>query len=446
MNNFRRKCLYILSMITLSVICNYTLRAQGTKVWRWEDAVREMERYNPNLASYGRSIVKSGYQLKGSYYAFLPSVGLSASGARRWSDTLSTTDGEDTYSLGISANLSLFSGFSDLNTVRIRQNDVTIAGLDFKRGRSDALYKLKTSFVGLVWSEESVALASRIVERREKNRDLVRLKYEGGREDKGSLMRVEADLIRAEYEENKSRREIFNAANNFLRAMGIEPPSSGGETLPARVGISLYDILPSSSIIADKSGVGQKPDFVKLAEETPEVMSAVIRLKKARLSSKISLSPFLPELSVGASISRSGNVFPPPHDNENRSISIGATWQIFRGGKDYFSYMASREDEKILEDNLRALKLSVASSLESAWRNLIDAYENLEVAKKYLDAARTQTEIITTRYLNGIATYQEWYQVENDYISAEKSLLNASRDVILSEAYWKNLLGEDKDF
>jgi outer membrane protein TolC len=120
---------------------------------------------------------------------------------------------------------------------------------------------------------------------------------------------------------------------------------------------------------------------------------------------------------------------------------MSLSWRLFSGGKDYFSLLAARRNKEILEENLRAVKLSVASSLENAWQSMVDAYENLDVGRRYLEAAGAQSEIITAKYLNGLVSYQEWYQVENDYISAKKNYLSAMKDAVLSETLWKNILG-----
>jgi len=436
---------------------------RGVKVWRWQDAVSEMERSSPYLASSGYSLDKTRYALKGSYAAFLPSLTASGSAARRIASlssgsSASSADENTVYSLGLSANLSLFSGFADINTVRIKRNDVTLAELELSRTRADALYKLKNAFVELLWSQEQLSLAREITERRRKNRDLVRLKYESGREDKGSFLRVEADLLRAEYEERKSERQMVSASDNFLRAMGIEPFSGGGRIgegggnpePAARIAESFADILstgafyiPGKEISDEKNAKSKtpvgKPDFVSLAMETPEVESARLRLESADYSVNAAISPFWPDLSLGASVNRMGETLPPA--DGSASVSMSLSWRLFSGGKDYFSLLAERRNKEILEENLRAVKLSVASSLENAWQSMVDAYENLDVGRRYLEAAGAQSEIITAKYLNGLVSYQEWYQVENDYISAKKNYLSAMKDAVLSETLWKNILG-----
>jgi outer membrane protein TolC len=63
------------------------------------------------------------------------------------------------------------------------------------------------------------------------------------------------------------------------------------------------------------------------------------------------------------------------------------------------------------------------------------------VREKYLHALEKQSEIISLKYANGLATYYDWYQVEESFINMQKSLLNLKKELILSELNLKKYLG-----
>ena len=44
--------------------------------------------------------------------------------------------------------------------------------------------------------------------------------------------------------------------------------------------------------------------------------------------------------------------------------------------------------------------------------------------------------------MNGLSTYQDWYSIENDYISSRKTMLDAKKTAALERAKWYNFIGE----
>ena len=98
-------------------------------------------------------------------------------------------------------------------------------------------------------------------------------------------------------------------------------------------------------------------------------------------------------------------------------------------------------NRKMYELSLSGTAQQLRASLVHARNSLLSSIENVNAREKYMEASREQSEITTMKYLNGLVTYYEWYNVENDYINAQKASLNAKSDALLAEAAWKKLLG-----
>ena len=64
------------------------------------------------------------------------------------------------------------------------------------------------------------------------------------------------------------------------------------------------------------------------------------------------------------------------------------------------------------------------------------------IREKYKEASQEQSQVTTAKYVNGLTTYYDWYSVENNFISSQKSFLSAIREAILAESRWLNLIGE----
>jgi outer membrane protein TolC len=397
------------------------MRAASARVWQWSDSLSALRGGSPSLLSSMRGVTAARQTSYAAYSAFLPQFSASASAGRRDTAGIET----DSYSTGITGTLSLFEGFADVRAAALRKTDLSIAEIRYSRAESDAVYKLRVAFVELLWAQKQLELSSEILDRRLKNSELVRLKYEAGREDKGSYLRVDADRRQSELELRRAERQAAVAATAFLAQLGF---SAREAPKPSAEGDFVLGESPS-----------EEPDFAALAAETPEYLESKKRLESARLNAGVSHSRFWPQISASAAAGRSGAAYPP--EEESRSASVNLSWRFFSGGADLFNAMAARQAFLSRQDDLKAAGLDTALSVESAWRDYRDAFENVEVRMKYLDASMAQSEIVSARYLNGLATYQEWYQVENDFISSKKSYLNAKRDAGLKEAVWKKTLG-----
>lgn len=411
--------------LTIAAVLTLPLKETlaDTRVWQWQDSLAALHRGNPVLASSRGTVSRARWTSYAAYSNFLPQLSASASASRRDSAGVET----DSYSLGLSGTLSLFEGFAGVRTIALRKTDLGIAEIKYLRAVSDAVYGLRRAFVDLLWAQEQLELSREIAQRRRKNAELVRLKYDAGREDKGSYLRVEADKGQSELEVRRAERRLATAIRDFLVQMGLDASADRNPSAAGDFTLGSYD----SSVAA--------PDFDAIASFTPEYLESRKRLDAARLERGISYGRFCPEISAAVSVGRSGAAFPP--EDEARSASVNLSWRFFSGGADMFNALAARDNVLSREADFKAAVLDSALSIESAWRDYTDAMESVVVLEKYLNASQAQSEIVSARYLNGMATYQEWYQVENDFISSKKSYLNAKRDAGLKEAYWKKARG-----
>jgi len=85
--------------------------------------------------------------------------------------------------------------------------------------------------------------------------------------------------------------------------------------------------------------------------------------------------------------------------------------------------------------------LTLINNFYNLKNNYVDTKELLEVKEKYLSALEKQAEIVSIKYVNGLATYYDWYQTEESFINMQKSLLNLKKELILSKLNIKKFLG-----
>jgi outer membrane protein TolC len=403
-----------------TVIC--LLCCSGTAVARnlvWNDVVNEAATANPALAKAKESLAQARWSLTRAYSNFLPQLSASASAGQSQSDT---TGLSKDYSYGLSGSLSLFSGFADTSEIKSRSYDLRIAEANYARILADTLYSLRKSFFDLLWAQETVRLSQDILKRRNENLDMVQLKYESGSEDKGSLLRIDADRVQARYDLEKAQRAQQNASLALSQAMGR----------------SDFAVITVTATLSP----GQIPatfDLRQSVERTPEHVIAQYTLQKAAAGITAAESSLYPSLSLSAGTGRSGTQWGPDSGRWNAGLAV--SYPFFPGGRNIYDIKIANSNKIVADQALRQTDEQAAVRLNGAYFGFIDAVGNVGVREKYLTASDTQSHIITAKYLNGLASYQDWYTIENDFINSQRALLNARHDAVLSEAQFQNALG-----
>ncbi|HAX61571.1 MAG TPA: hypothetical protein DCX95_03290 [Elusimicrobia bacterium] len=420
--DFGLRTVFILFLLLTSDFGLRTSDCLYSQPLTWQDVLIEAKKNNPAIISAEKSVENARLRYQSSITSFLPQ--LSANAGVSQSDS-GESDWSKDYSYGLSGRLSIFSGFADVSDVSVKKIQLKIAEAEYDKTLSGVIFNLKKSFYELLWSQEAVKLAEQILKRRSENYELVKFKYDAGREDKGSLLRVEADKEQAEYELSKAKRNVVSAVKQLFKDMGED---SGD--------ISEIPVAAGSFTINESTAV---PVFGELLVNIPDYIIAKNNLEKSEYDLRAAKSQLYPEVSVSGSISKSGDSWPPP--DERRSISLNLSYPFFPGGRNYYDVKIAQTDKAISEEAFRSTRQQLTSSLFSVWNDFINAVESVKVSEMYFKASEEQSKITSMKYINGLASYQDWYTVENDFTNSQRSLLNAKKNAVISEAEWKNVLG-----
>jgi outer membrane protein TolC len=382
----------------------------------WSEALSIAGQNSNQLKSAQKQVDSSEWSYRRSISVFLPQLSASA----RMSENLTATGtaSAKSYSYDLSASQALFRGMAGIYGIRSAYSSVENSKASLAATEASVYYDLRQAFVDLLIAQENIKLNEEILSRRKENTQLIQLRYDSGKEDKGNLLTTQADEKSAEYDLSSSKRDLS------LKQLRLSQ-------------LLQYTV----SQVEDSSEVKkiQAVNFDDLLHSSPSYVSAQKQLELSELSYKASISGFLPSISLSASYRKSGPDWPP--DDENKSWSLSLSYPFFPGG----SNIADRAIAQAkLEQAKEEFSLSVKDlrfTLEDSFVNYQDAVEALEVSKVSLSASKERAEITEAKYLNGLTSYDEWYRINNNYIQAQKSLLNSKKSALLAEAAWYKSYG-----
>ena len=264
-------------------------------------------------------------------------------------------------------------------------------------------------------------MSSEIVKRRSGNVDLVSLRFDGGREHKGSLLRMQAILSQAQLDVQSAQRAYAVARQRLAAALGRETP------VPAVQGKLVDTPLDAS------------PDFDALAATVPDVQIATAQAKASHEGVRVAKSSYLPTISIGASITRSDDVFFPQENGW--LVGVTLAYPFFPGGRNIQEVRSAQSDERRYGHLLHSLQQLALVNLKQAFNDWQNAVDQLRVQREFLQASELRAEIARSQYALGLLTFDSWDIIENELISMQRAELAARRDALLTQAAWEKVRG-----
>lgn len=400
--------------------------AQGPTSLPWDACVDEAAAANPDLRATRASLAAAQYGERGAYSGFFPKASASAGYTDSSGDGVttggSTSDGK-TYAASASVSQNLFAGFQDRAKVEQGITGREIADLALVSAKAKVSQELKAAFAGLRYAQDNVALTASIVRRLDDNRRLVELRFESGRENKGSYLLVKASLAQARLENLQARQALTSAQAQLARVLGRN----------AALELQVTGDVPQAE------PAGAAPDFARLVEQVPDYLTATAKERAASAGVTLARSGFFPSLDASGSVSRSGGDWPP--DNERRSVGLTLSIPIFDGGRDYYATRSAAADLEAAAASRDGTASQTLVRLKQGWAGYVESAEKLKVDTEFVNAATLRAEIARGRYDNGLMSFDDWDRIETDLIARQKSLLQSRRDRVNAEAAWEQVQG-----
>jgi outer membrane protein TolC len=412
-------------LMSFAAVCFIPQKARSAPL-TWEATVAETTSNNPDLLAAEEQVKSLQAQLHGRYSPFLPQLSADAGTSRsKSSDSNGVSSGvQKDVSVGLSARQSLFSGWADSSAFRRTEAQLDAALAGQRSVRAQVGFELNTAFVRLLYAQEQLRLTRSIADRRKENVRLVELRYEAGREHKGSFLRSRAAYRQSTFEVSQAERAVRVSQRELASVLGR----------------SEFDVIVATGNLRSSAPQTASPDFTSLTYDTPAYLQSQAQLRAAQYSVTGAKSQYYPSLSASGSLSRRGDDWPP--DSDRWSAGVSLSFPFFPGGQNVFNVKSARAQERQAKAELDGTFQSTALALEDAFFSFQDAAERTEVQREFLDAAEVRAQIARSQYTSGLLSFEDWDLIENDLISNQKSWLSSLRDAVIAESNWERVQGK----
>lgn len=382
----------------------------------WDACVREAKRFNPSLVSAMELIAqaKANRSIKAS--PLFPQVNASMNDARAGGKDVETANA---HGMQLSGEQLFFDGFKTVFNVGKADDETVAARYNYVVASSNVRLGLRTAFSDLLTAQEYVNITGDIEKRRRQNADLVKLRYEAGREHRGALLLAQADLAQAEYDVEQAARAIQLGQRRLSKQMGrthLVPISADGA----------FDVVDRCS---------HRPDFETMADSNPFLQKLIALTDAARYGLRAAKADFFPQVFGNIQAGKAAIDEWPPNKNE-WSLGIDVSYPLFTGRSRISEVYRTRAvlNQAVAEE--KSGRDGVILTLEQTWTDLQNAVEVVEVQRKYLVAGQERAKIGRAQYSIGLINFDDWTILEDNLVRAQKSFLSAEQASLAAEANW----------
>jgi outer membrane protein TolC len=389
----------------------------------WQDCFNRTVENNIDLAVGRLKLKEAEAAIKSQQSVYYPDLTAKASRSISGSKTEGDANWKSGEGLSASLNASytIFDGFG--NRARVTQTEAELYAekANFDQTRSNIEYSLRKAFSDQLYAQELLDLVKNIATRRADSARLVEMRFQGGRENKGSLMLKQAQLADALYSVGESERALALARRRLAGLM-------------KQTKFSDFTVTGELRINPPPSGVS----LDELARQTPSYHSAEANIKAFEQGFIITRSVRFPKVTASASLIGSGD---SNIKTETWETGIAVSLPLFTGWKNSQEIIISGlklEQSKLDAENTI---LTLLNNLQTAINTYRDRYATLDVQKAQLDAADMRATVARAQYQQGLISFQDWDTIENSLITAQRNWLSSRRAADQAEAAWQNAMG-----
>ncbi|MFA6282169.1 MAG: TolC family protein [Candidatus Omnitrophota bacterium] len=416
-----------ISTVFLFLFC-FCSSVYAEEALSWQDCVKEAAKNHPDLISAQEVIKETEASKKITASTLYPQVTGSIGASTARNDNGITNTVGDTYDYGVSGSQLIFDGTKTINNVRAASENIQAAKEAYKFTSVDIRLNLRTAFINLLKAQESLRISEDIYKIRTKNLGLIMLRYKSGLEHKGALLTAEANLASAKLGIVMSKRAAIVAQRQLAKEMGK---------------------IESTSVIASgdfniKESMDEKPNLENLAKNNPSLRQLIAQVKSAEYGIKSAYAEFLPTLSGTAGAGKNDSHWPPESDEWNLGLSMSLP--IFEGGLRSAQVDQAKATLAQLKANEESTRNNIIFTLEQALAGLKDSVDDVRVQGELLNATEERSKIAQAQYAIGFISFDNWTIIEDNLVSAKRSLLNAKAAALLAEASWVKAKGETLEY
>ena len=390
-------------------------------------------RNNFTLKQSMTQVKSSRYSLDQAGTAFLPSLSASLSGSRNYvpfrggSATRISSEGGQSVSANLSADINLFNGFYDYANYRASQRTYSAQESSYTFAKQQLTFQTISQFLQVVQNLDFIRVAEENLASQQQQLDQIQAFFDQGNKSIADVLLQKANVAQAQLQLLTAQQTWETSRYTLLQTLG-QPPTAPFE----------FRALDVENINSTLDTLAPVTDTQTVFQNRFDVRSQVLQMEAAREQIRAASSGFWPSLSLSAGIGSdysSLDTQDPFHRqfSNNRSGTIGLSLSIPIFDR-FVTLNNVRQAQQQLDNQryvLKDLELTVNTQYQQALldyrtavRKRTSAYAEYQYTQQALDAVKAQYEV-------GAATIITLTQTRAQDLNAHYSLIAAEYNKLL---------------
>ena len=442
---------YLLICLLLIPVTSYS----QTESISLEEAIEIALENNYQLKQAENNLDLAESTLNSEYADFLPTVSGSLSGSRttgqqfifdRFNEGLDPFVDITSQSISgsVGANIPLFEGFNNINSLRASQNDKISREERLQRARENVIFNTASRYLQVLLDIQLLEIARENLVTSNRQLEQVDAQVEVGSRPTVDLYNQEAQVASDELIVTQRENSLNISRLLLIRQLQIDPTGDYEFVVPdlsddITTGLSMYEL----NDLLDRALMNRSDIKAELAD----IESLRYRLKIAKgslfptLSARASISSrYSDQYSLaGQDVSFSDQFF---DQQVNRSIGLSFNLPIFNNWNRMINIQSSKVQLKNAELSLENSRLQVVQEVTQAFNDYKSYVQEYESAQKSLIANERAFESQQQRYNVGASTLIELSQAQANYVEAQSNFTQAKYNLIFQEKLLDYYLGK----
>ncbi|TAL60705.1 MAG: TolC family protein [Bacteroidetes bacterium] len=378
-----------------------------------------------------------------------------------FSNEFITGDWSLSQNFSLSASVTLFGGFQNLNSIKQSSYDLLAAQQDVLKMQNDVSLNIASAYLQILFAQELLEIARSQSEITKLQADRTRKLVDAGNLPKGNLFDMEAQMAMEEVNVVNAENSLSFSSLNLMQMINLDTA--------ANFTIAKPDIAPPVEVLLNNTS-GHIYDLALIRQ--PEIKSAEFKLKSSEKSIVIARAGMFPRLSLSASygtgysslskyptnvpsylgyapngdLTSAGDTVLSPQfsdlvygnspfndqidQNLNRSVGFYLTLPIFNNLQTYSAISRAKISRENAQLTLQLQKDNLRKTIQQAFNDAASSLKKFQASRKAVAAMEESFKYTDQKYNVGAITATDYSDAKNKLTKAKSDMLQAKYDYV----------------
>lgn len=339
--------------------------------------------------------------------------------------TTSSSVAGNLYSNDLTLSLPLYTGGITEGKIDQAKLGLKQADLGVEQAKQQIKLNATTGYFDILQARNLVKVDQESVDSLDAHLKNVQAQYAVGTVAKSDVLRSEVELANAQQTLIKAQNSYDVAVSSLNNVMGI--PLDTEIKIKEELQYAAYPI--------------SLPDSMQLAlQQRPEAAQADAAIDIAKKGVQIAKGDKLPSVALKGTTGWNGDNLPGT-DNNNWSVGVAASWNIFDAGSTKAKVKEADADVDKATQSAKQTKDSIQLEVRQAYLNMQEAEKRITTSKVAVAKAEEDFKIAQVRYSAGVGTNLDVMDAEVALTQAKTNYVQALYDFNTSKAKLDKAVG-----